>query len=186
MESCIVQVSSKLIFVYNHRRMNFRFDNCFIKCKTFLSDIEECNQKHWNRGHKLLCTGYITEEDAANSPLINFKMHACATNEIFLLVADVFASICCNIDKMREEGSLDDESILQAALFPYSTFVRNPWWEVAIPSRDGQVSDPEESPEKFAMTLKQLVGESWDMLRLVLDLDNRGLTESLSAEYFSR
>ena len=138
------------------------------------------------KGHRLLCTGYITEEDAATSPLINFKMHACATNEIFLLVADVFASICCEIQKMREEGSLNDESILVAALFPYSTFVRNPWWEVAIPSRDVLVTDPEESPAKFATTLKQLVGESWNMLRVVLDLDSRGLTEILSSDYFAR
>lgn len=113
-------------------------------------------------------------------------MHACATNEIFLLVADVFASICCEIEKMREEGSLNDESILVAALFPYSTFVRNPWWEVAIPSRDVLVTDPEESPAKFATTLKQLVGESWNMLRVVLDLDSRGLTEILSSDYFAR
>ena len=113
-------------------------------------------------------------------------MHACATNEIFLLVADVFANICCEIEKMREESSLDDESILVAALFPYSTFVRNPWWEVAIPSRDILMTDPEESPAKFAMTLKQLVCESWNMLREVLDLDSRGLTEVLSSDYFAR
>lgn len=87
---------------------------------------------------------------------------------------------------MREEGSLNDESILVAALFPYSTFVRNPWWEVAIPSRDVLVTDPEESPAKFATTLKQLVGESWNMLRVVLDLDSRGLTEILSSDYFAR
>ena len=147
---------------------------------------DECNQKHWSRGHKLLCTGHITDEDAENSPLMNFKIHACATNEIFLLVADLFSNICCEVDRMRSEGNLDEKEIITAALFPYSTFVRNPWWEVAIPSRTGDASSPEESPEQFAATLQQLVHDSWDMLEKVLDLNSRGLSEILCKDYMAR
>ena len=36
--------------------------------------------------------------------LVAFKRHACATNEIFLLVADVFARICCEVDSAKANG----------------------------------------------------------------------------------
>lgn len=75
---------------------------------------------------------------------------------------------------------------LTVALHPYSRFVRNLWWDVAIPSTKEQRGDTGESPKLFALTLRQLVGESWDMLRQVLDLDGRGLTEVLSIEYMAR
>jgi hypothetical protein len=130
----------------------------------------------------MLCTGFITEEEAATSPLIQFKIHACETNEIFLLVADVFASICCEIEERRKECIVDDDAIVRAALHPYETFVRNPWWEVAICRTD----DVDQQPEVFAETLRQLVAESWEMLRLALDLDGKGLTETLSMEYMAR
>jgi hypothetical protein len=81
---------------------------------------------------------------------------------------------------------MDDRSILTVALHPYNRFVRNLWWDVAIPSAKEQTDDSGESPEAFASTLRQLVSESWDMLRQVLDLDGRGLTEVLSIEYMAR
>lgn len=148
--------------------------------------VDQCNSHHWNRGHKLLCTGNITEEDAAHSPLIQFKMHACATNEIFLLVAEVFASICCEIEAKRKEEFSDDAAIITSALHPYCTFVRNPWWDVAIPTINQSATNDDESPVKFAQTLQQLVFESWEMLRQVLDLEGRGLSEILNIEYMAR
>ena len=87
---------------------------------------------------------------------------------------------------MRAEGIMDDATILTHVLNPYAKFVRNPWWEVAIPSINDQVNNPEECPEKFAQTLQQLVTESWNMLRQTLDLDSRGLTEVLSIDYMAR
>jgi hypothetical protein len=81
---------------------------------------------------------------------------------------------------------MDDSSILTFALHPYGRFVRNLWWDVAIPSTKDQTGDSGESPQAFALTLRQLVSESWEMLRQVLDLDGRGLTEVLSAEYMAR
>lgn len=87
---------------------------------------------------------------------------------------------------MRAEGVMDDAMILTSVLNPYARFVRNPWWEVAIPSISDQVDNPEESPEKFAQTLQQLVTDSWNMLRQTLDLDSRGLTEVLSIDYMAR
>ena len=37
----------------------------------------------------MLCTGTVPEKDAEQHPLIRFKLHAMATNEIFLLVGAV-------------------------------------------------------------------------------------------------
>jgi hypothetical protein len=155
-------------------------------CRQFCHFADACHQNHWCRGHKLLCTGSITDEEADSSSLLQFKIHACETNEIFLLVADVFASICCSLDDMRAEGSMDDAMMLTRALNPYANFVRNSWWEVAIPSVQDQIDNAEESPEKFAQTLQQLVTESWNMLRQTLDLDGRGLAEVLSIDYMAR
>lgn len=147
-----------------------------------ISDVASCSQRHWIRGHKLLCTGAISDDEAGNSPLFCFKIHACATNEIFLLVADVFASICCEIEKMKETLILDDPAVTDA-LRPYNTFVRNLWWEVAVL---GYTTNDGEPPEKLDQTLRQLVAESWEMLSKALDLDGRGLLKILSAEYMAR
>ena len=130
-----------------------------------------------------MCTGAISDDEAESSPLFNFKMHACATNEIFLLVADVFSSICCEVEKMKENLMQDDARTVADALRPYCTFVRNPWWEVAVL---GYKASDGESPEKLDQTLRQLVAESWQMLSKALDLDGRGLTEVLSSEYMAR
>lgn len=145
--------------------------------------IASCSQRHWTRVHKLMCTGAISDDEAESSPLFNFKIHACATNEIFLLVADVFSSICCEVEKMKENLIQNDTRTVTDALRPYSTFVRNPWWEVAVL---GYKTSDGESPEKLDQTLRQLVAESWQMLSKALDLDGRGLTEVLSSEYMAR
>ena len=133
-----------------------------------------------------MCTGSITDEEADSSALVQFKIHACETNEIFLLVADIFASICCSVDEMRAEGIMDDAIILTNVLSPYAKFVRNPWWEVAIPSIHDVGISLEDCPENFAQTLQQLVTDSWNMLRQTLDLDSRGLAEVLSIDYMAR
>lgn len=113
-------------------------------------------------------------------------MHACETNEILLLVADVFASICCEIEGKRNEGILDEKAIITNALRYYHNFVRNPWWECAIQPVQEDGSDVNESPENFAEKLRLLVSDTWAMLRQVLDLDDRGLTDVLSMDYLAR
>lgn len=42
----------------------------------------QCRDNHHHRGHSLLCTGLITEEEAEQHPLIQFKMFAVSTNEV--------------------------------------------------------------------------------------------------------
>ena len=162
-----------------------------------------CRDQHWSR-HQLLCTGALTEEEAATSPLIRFKIHACETNEIFLLVADVFAKICSDIDVMRQSkaGNGEDVAIIASALAPYDRFVRNLWWDCVVIDPTLSSSDSGSSningivtkedggdggnDENLPTTLKQLVAESWALLREVLNLDGRGLTHVLTAEYMAR
>lgn len=46
---------------------------------------EKCRDNHHMRGHALLCTGLITEEEAMSHPLIQFKQYAVNTNEVFYI-----------------------------------------------------------------------------------------------------
>lgn len=131
---------------------------------------ELCRDAHWQQSHQLLCTGTISEEDASSSPLLQFKTHSMATNEIFLMVADIFATVCKKVDSGVS---------VQDAIAPMEGYVRNLWWEAAISPAD---SDPIE----FEATLKALVEDSWELLSKTLSLNTRGLEEVLSKEYFSR
>lgn len=149
-----------------------------------------CRDRHWHR-HRLLCTGAITEEEAAASPLIRFKVHACETNEIFLLVADVFAKICSDVEAAAGmgAGAAAGETV-EAALAPYSRFVRNIWWDCVVDAGTTTVATTTTtssgSSEDLSAVLKRLVEESWALLREALNLDGRGLAGVLSAEYFAR
>jgi len=76
----------------------------------------DCQNMHWElAGHCLLCTGSIIDKDdddissekksqlyycnkeclQKQHPLLQFKVHAVQTNEIFLLVADWIATVIC-------------------------------------------------------------------------------------------
>jgi hypothetical protein len=118
-----------------------------------------------------------------SNPLFQYKIHACSTNEIFLLVADVFAKVCVEIEARREKGDTALDIIVQEALSPYARFVRNLWWDAArVSSSENNNSDPVE----FAATLQNLVAESWGLLSAALKLEERGLATILNAEYVSR
>ena len=124
-----------------------------------------CANSHFENGHKLLCTGEIAEEDALNHPLIKFKIHACSTNEIFLLVADIFSKIC--IDFSNSNKSNHDYEFL-------NNYVRNNWWEAAV--------CPDDSNEvEFQSVLKNLVSESYSLLKVALDLEANGLEKLLGS-----
>ena len=98
----------------------------------------ECAKAHWNRSHCLLCTGLMVEDD----PLVKFKVHAVQNNEILLMVADHFAEVCVHVNAAL--GHVEDmdlrkqcaENAAREATLPYSSFVRNLWWDVAIPERE--------------------------------------------------
>jgi hypothetical protein len=139
---------------------------------------ESCAKQHWHSSHCLLCTGAL-EEDA---PLVKFKVHAMENNEIFLMAADHFANVCSEVDRTLahvvdlNEKAVLAESVARAAVAPYSDFVRQLWWDVAI-APDGT------DPVTLRASLVMMVDESWSLLNEALGLEARGLGRFLSPEY---
>lgn len=105
--------------------------------------------------------------------MIQFKQHAVRTNEIFLLVADLFAKFCAFLDRTG-----DISVAISSILGPFETFQRNLWWDVAVA--------PPHEQEHLRHTLHQLVTESWELLNRTLGLEERGVSAILSAEYLAR
>lgn len=167
-----------------HKRFNdinhFRKLSDVIPCSSHCGEIyctESCRYDHFSSGHKILCTGRVSDEEAESHPLILFKKHAVETNEIFLLVADVFARICLTVEE--NSSSRGQQLAVTEALHPYESYVRNLWWDVAIaPEGDSQ--------EELGAVLQSLVQESWVFLNEVLQLSKRGLQDILSVEYMAR
>ncbi len=95
-----------------------------------------CEKLAWKtKGHDLLCTGLISESEAEEHPLIEFKIHAMQNNEIFLVVGE----IVCTVTNLVRRGVSPTN-----ADFPFTDFTGVPWWDVAThPLR----SDPESSAE---------------------------------------
>ena len=148
---------------------------CLNNCgELYCSDA--CRKSH--TGHGLLCTGCIPDEEASEHPLFQFKVHACQTNEIFLLVGDIFAKICTAIENSDGFGEPRESSVTRA-LSPYSNYCRKLWWEVAI-------APVGVDPVEFAHTLQCLVKDSWELLSTALKLRERGLISILNEDYFSR
>jgi len=134
---------------------------------------EECRMVHWHdRGHCVLCTGAKDSSD----PLVQFKIHAVQTNEIFLLVADVYAGIIASIEK---KNSCSLEEAVASSLEPFRGYVQQLWWDAAVAPLG---SDPVE----LRKTLQRLVDESWNLLNLAMRIGDRGLSGSLGPEFMSR
>ena len=153
-------------------------DSSLLSClcgEIYCSD--ECKACHFNRGHKFLCTGHLSEEEAIKSPLVKFKVHAVQTNEIFLLVADIFAAIIASI----EGGVSTSEAIL-----PWSNYVRNMWHTVAVEKPSQRSSKSGKKAGSLSDTLCALISDSYALLGDALQLRARGLEVALSEEYFSR
>lgn len=134
-----------------------------------------CRDAHWRTSHQLLCTGLVSDEDAVEHPLVRFKVHAVQTNEIFLLVADVFASVCLQ----REAGYMTSNTDAVGTLEGYEGYVRNQWHDCVVASKKS-------SAAKLRKTLIRLTRESWQLLSQALSLKRRGLEGVLTEEYFSR
>ena len=143
---------------------------CQSNCGTLYCS-ENCRDSHLTKSHKYLCTGNINDEDADSNCLVQFILHAIETNEIFLLVADVFARICSDVD---------DGQTIENALKPWQGYCRNRWEEVAT------TSDAEQTPEEFAETLKSLTQESWELLCDAFDLKSKNLDTILDEDFMSR
>jgi hypothetical protein len=133
----------------------------------------DCQQLHWAHGHKLLCTGLLTEESCTESPLMQFKIHAVQTNEIFLLVGDLFARICVEAENTSFETSYGNTLQL------YEAYVRHLWWDAAV-------TPSEKDPVEFKSTLKSLCEESYNLLNQALNINGRHLSDILTVEYMSR
>jgi len=118
-----------------------------------------CRDLHWDDGcHHILCTGAIRDDEAESHPLIKFKIHSIQTNEVFLLVADVFASICRETDKIRVQSpTMDINSAISIAIQPLDQYVRQLWWDAAVPPSRSNKRD-------FSNTLKSLVHYSMPSL----------------------
>lgn len=139
-----------------------------------------CRDMHWaNKGHKFLCTGHIDESQADSHPLIAFKIHAVQTNEIFLMIADIFAELCAMYETHVIGHGQPREQVLPYIQNFFDGFVRQRWWEAAQPPK-GQ------SKAKFVKTLKQLVSDSYSMLADALPLEAFGLSQVLSEDFMAR
>ena len=136
---------------------------------------EACRVHHWQeRGHKVLCTGLLDSSD----PMVEFKMHALRTNEIFLLVADIYSRICGSIERCVSEKGMGLEEAVSASLPPFAGFVRQLWWDAAV-------APPGTDPVVLRETLQQLISESWRLLDAALHLTERGLGSCLGPEYMA-
>jgi hypothetical protein len=140
---------------------------------------ENCRETHWSKkGHKLLCTGFIPDDEAEDHPIFQFKMYAVSTNEIFLMIADIFAEVCVYCETHCDEGKTVEE-VAQGFLGRYMSFVRQRWWD-ALQVPKGQ------KPIKFKKTLQKVVTECWELLSTALTLKERGLDGVLSADFLAR
>lgn len=152
---------------------------CYHQCGDLYCS-EACRAYHFEHGHRLLCTGLISEEEAEFHPLIEFKQHAVMTNEIFLLVADIFAELCIRVESANEESR---QEVVLEYLGRYDDFVRHLWWDVALVS-NGNCTPEEQS--QLQRSIHTIVHESWNLLCRALTLEERGLTDVLSIEYMAR
>lgn len=175
-----------------------------VHCQDHCGEVycsDECRDYHHRRGHALLCTGRITEEEADTHPLVLFKQHAVSTNEIFLLVGQMFSFIVSAVDRIPTEQR---EQLIDYIISPYENFIRELWWDVA---RNPTVKDLEmahlsgqalehakqKMQESDAMaqallqqSLKKIIHESYTLMCELFSLGEKGLTHRLSEEYVAR
>ena len=143
----------------------------------------ECRQDDWEwGGHQELCTGTIPEhemdtntnsigkEDEIPSmhPLLQFKMHARETNEIFLLVATWLVRILKQNLPYYDDDSMHDH--------PYTDFQMNAWWDVKTTELLAQPGDRTSSiaeAKSLELILKELCSESHSFLSQALLLNQQ-------------
>jgi hypothetical protein len=151
-------------------QQNIHIHSCKYQCGELYCS-ESCQNQHWFHSHELLCTGTVTEEECNEHPLIQFKTHAVQTNEIFLLVADIFSHIL-------QLYNISGIPIEQSKVF-FQQYVSQPWWDVVtVPDN--------KNPIEFKNTLKSLVKESYGLLSKSLRLKERNLNKQLTSDFMSR
>lgn len=152
---------------------------CSLHCGEYYCS-NECRELHWEgKGHKYMCTGTLFQETAAESALYKFKSFCVQTNEIFLMIGNMIAEICCFLDQMKEE---DPSKLTRIALSNYESYVHDLWWDVATLS----LKKGSKEKTKLEKSLKGLVKEATALLRETLGLKDRGLENIFNEELISR
>lgn len=103
---------------------------CFHSCGE-LYCCSNCRDAHWSTSHCLLCTGLIPDDEAETHPLVQFKVHAVQTNEIFLLCGEIFSKICLDVDTLMSRHLSLQEAIKESTKI-YQSYVRKLWWDAAV------------------------------------------------------
>lgn len=122
----------------------------------------QCRDQAWRGGHCLLCVGHVSDEDAAEHPLVQFKILAVQTNEILLMASAVLARMI-----LRREGSDD-------SLDPFSAFVQEPWDTVAQ-------SPAGADPAELQGVLRSLCDDTARLLREAFGAVPGGPREAMAA-----
>jgi hypothetical protein len=151
--------------------------NMMVEICCFLDQMLEL---HWEtKGHKFMCTGTLYQDTATESSLYKFKTFCVQTNEIFLMIGNMMAEICCFLDQMPDQNPLE---MTVSALSNYESYVHNLWWDVATLSMKKGSKDK----ARLDKSLKGLVKEATQLLRETLRLKERGLHNIFNEELISR
>lgn len=150
---------------------NYKMVQCRNKCGELYCS-SECEENMWNCcGHDLLCTGFIPEQydEEVLHPLLQFKVHACQNNEIFLMVADLVAAAVSlhrqNIANQMVNTDIHQtsSSFLEEFMEPYLDFTLEPWWKVVT---GPMLDDPMKMAECVSInkTMRELCKISSELL----------------------
>eukprot|EP00536_Pseudo-nitzschia_multiseries_P006932 jgi/Psemu1/194179/e_gw1.154.88.1 len=99
-------------------------------------------------------------EKSKLDPLLEFKIHAGNTNEIFFLVATWLVRILKHDLPYHEDDNLNSH--------PYTDFQMNPWWDNNDNNDDDNNNNNDATTESLADVLKQLCEESCSHLSKAL------------------
>ena len=143
---------------------------CSNSCGEFYCS-HSCRHQHWTQSHQLLCTGDIPDELAADHPLIRFKTHAVETNEVFLLVADVFSQLIS-----RHDSGLIS---IEQSLLLFRSYMHSIWWDVVTVPDD-------RDPVEFKHVLQTIASESYSLLSEALRLKEKRIDHLLSLDFMAR
>jgi len=180
-------------YVKEKQKVKAEEEICFmVPCRNDCGEIfcsKDCEEEMWCcGGHELMCTGLIPEpltqtndESSEKSddqlrdqlhPLLRFKLHAIQSNEIFLMVGDLVATVVSLRRQYIEKSEFEQNiyvnttqmSNLEEILMPYLDFTLKPWWEVAT---EPSISDPTKLEEMIYLnkTLRELCSTSAKYLK---------------------
>ena len=155
-------MSLQSITTTEHPDQTEDLEHALIPCRHKCGHVycsEECQHDDWEYGgHKELCTGWITDENEEEHPLVSFKKHAVETNEIFLIIGQWLARI------LKQNVPYNDDDNLNT--HPYTDFMMNPWWDVnTAPLRKNKDPMRMEEAIEVEQACKRLCEESCKYLR---------------------